>query len=119
MPHNPVSNTSRITHSSSPFSVNSNTEKLKIKTSVVWKHITRNWVTTCENKISTPVTPDTKHLSKMPSLRSMSMAPDVKATDKKKMMLEKSRKRDMKLETHKKQFCYSRKLRSFLRAEYL
>lgn len=87
MPHNPVSMTSKTTQSSSPRSVRSNTEKLKIKTSVVWKHITRNCVVTCDARISIPVTPDTRHRSKMPSLRSINMAPDVKATDKKKMML--------------------------------
>lgn len=71
MPHNPVSTTSNITHNNSPRNVNSNTEKLKIRTSVVWKHITRNCVVTCEASISTPVTPDTRHLSKIPSFRSI------------------------------------------------
>lgn len=87
MPHNPVSKTSRITHSNSPLNVNSKTEKLKIKTSVVWKHITRVCVTTCEKSISTAVTPDTRHRSKIPSFLSISMAPDVSATDKKKIIL--------------------------------
>lgn len=93
MPHKPVSKTSRITHSRSPFNVNSNTEKLKIKTSVVWKHITRNCVVTCDARISMPVTPDTRHLSKMPSFRSISMAPDVRATDKKKIILRRKEKK--------------------------
>lgn len=87
MPHKPVSSTSRITQINSPCSVNSKTEKLKIRTSVVWKHITRNCVVTCEKRISTPVTPETRQRSKIPSLRSISMAPDVSATDKKKIIL--------------------------------
>jgi hypothetical protein len=51
--------------------------------------MTHHWVTTWENKISTPVTPDTKQRSKIPSLRSINMAPLVRATDKKKIMLQK------------------------------
>lgn len=87
IPHSPVSMTSKITHTKSPLLVSSNTVKLKISTSVVWKHITRNCVTTCDVRISIAVTPDTRHRSRMPSLRSINMAPDVKATDKKKMIL--------------------------------
>lgn len=34
-----------------------------------------------------PVIPETRHRSNMPSLRSISIAPDVSATDKKKMMV--------------------------------
>lgn len=89
MPHSPVSITRRITQSKSPWLVSSNTEKLNIKTRVVWKHITRNCVVTCEARISIPVTPDTRHRSKMPSFRSINMAPDVRATDKKKIILRK------------------------------
>lgn len=92
MPHNPVSTTSSITHNNSPRNVNSNTEKLKIRTRVVWKHITRNCVVTCDARISIPVTPDTRHRSKIPSFRSINMAPDVRATDKKKIMLERRKK---------------------------
>ena len=61
--------------------------KAKMSTSVAWKTMIMNWVATCENRISMPVIPDTKYRSSMPSLRSISMAPDVNATDKKKMML--------------------------------
>lgn len=97
MPHNPVSKTSRITQSNSPRNVSSKTEKLKIRTSVVWKHITRNCVVTCEANISTPVTPETRHRSKIPSFRSINMAPDVRATDKKKMMLQEEGKESFSL----------------------
>lgn len=97
MPHSPVSMTSRITHTKSPLFVSSKTVKLKIRTSVVWKHITRNCVVTCDARISTPVTPDTKHRSRMPSLRSINIAPDVKATDKKKMILENKSERRKKI----------------------
>lgn len=62
MPHNPVSSTSKITHNMSPRIVKLNTEKLKINTSVVWKHITRNCVVTWEAKISIPVTPVLKNI---------------------------------------------------------
>lgn len=55
---------------------------------MVWPHITRNWVVTCENRISTPVIPDTRHLSRMPSLRSINIAPEVSATERKNMMLQ-------------------------------
>lgn len=87
IPHNPVRMVSKMTHVMLPCSVNPNIEKLKIKTNVVWPLIITNWVTTCENKISMPVMPHTKHLSSMPSFRSINIAPDVKATDKKKMMV--------------------------------
>lgn len=50
--------------------------------------MTQNCVVTCEKRISMPVTPETKHRSNIPSFRSINMAPDVKATDRKKMMLE-------------------------------
>lgn len=97
MPHKPVSRTSNTTHSKSPRSVNSNTEKLKMRTKVVWKHMTHHCVTTWEKRISTPVTPDTKHRSKIPSLRSINMAPLVRATDRKKMMLKAERKENFYL----------------------
>lgn len=42
---------------------------------------------TCENSISMPVTPETKQRSNIPSFLSINMAPDVRATDKKKIML--------------------------------
>ncbi len=46
----------------------------------------KNCVTTCENNISNPVIPMTRHRSSIPSFRSINMAPDVNATDKKKII---------------------------------
>lgn len=87
IPHNPVRMVSRMTQPIFPCRVNPNIEKLNIRTNVVWPDMITNWVATCENRISMPVTPDTRHLSNMPSFRSINIAPDVNATDKKKMMV--------------------------------
>lgn len=87
MPHRPVKIVSKMTSQISPFNVKPKIEKLKSSTNVVWPHIITNCVVTCDSRISMPVMPDTRHRSSMPSLRSMSMAPDVSATDKKKMMV--------------------------------
>lgn len=48
---------------------------------------TVNCESTCEKSISGPVMPATKQRSNMPSLRSISMAPDVIATERKNMMV--------------------------------
>lgn len=46
-----------------------------------------NCVATCENNSSMPVIPDTRHRSNIPSFRSINIAPEVSATDKKKMIV--------------------------------
>lgn len=51
--------------------------------------MTQNCVITCEKSISMPVTPETKQRSNIPSFLSINMAPDVRATDKKKTILKK------------------------------
>lgn len=71
----------------SPLSVKPNKEKLNSKTNVVWPHIITNWVTTCEKSSSIPVIPHTRQRSSIPSFRSINMAPEVNATDKKKMIV--------------------------------
>lgn len=96
IPQRPVRTTNKITQRRSPCLVNSKTEKLNTNTSAVWKHITENWQMTCEKRISIAVTPDTKHRSSIPSFLSINMAPDVKATDKKKMILHKKTKNKRK-----------------------
>jgi hypothetical protein len=53
-------------------------------------------VTTCEKRISVGVTPATHDLSKSPSVRSMINADEVKATAKKKTILQKGKKDDEK-----------------------
>lgn len=63
-----------------------------------------NWVITWENIISVPVIPDTKQRSIMPSFFSMIIAPDVKATDKKKMILLKT---FFEIKIRKRKFFYS------------
>lgn len=88
IPQSPVMIVSSTTDHISPLIVSPNTAKLNSRTRIVWNTITMNWVTTCEKRISGPVTPDTKQRSNMPSFFSMIMAPDVRATDKKKMILE-------------------------------
>lgn len=87
MPHSPVKTVSKITHVMSPFNVNPKNQKLKISTNVVWPHIIMNCVETCEKRISMPVMPETKHRSSIPSFRSINIAPDVRATDKKKIIV--------------------------------
>lgn len=87
MPHNPVKMVNKMTQMISPSNVKPKMEKLNSNTKVVWPHMITNWVATCDNKISMPVIPETRQRSSMPSLRSISIAPDVNATDKKKMMV--------------------------------
>lgn len=87
MPHKPVNIVSKITSQISPFNVKPKIEKLNSSTNVVCPHIIMNWVVTCDSKISMPVIPDTRHRSSIPSFRSISIAPDVSATDKKKMIV--------------------------------
>lgn len=86
IPHNPVRIVSKTTKVVSPCNVKSNTEKLKSSTRNDWKHIIKNCVTTCENNISNPVIPQTRHRSSMPSFLSINIAPEVNATDKKKII---------------------------------
>lgn len=87
MPQSPVNIVNRMTQVASPISVSPKIEKLNMSTNVVWPHIITNWVATWENRISMPVIPITRHRSSIPSLRSINMAPDVNATDKKKIMV--------------------------------
>lgn len=61
-----------------------------MSTRAVWPHITTNCVITCENKISVGVTPATHERSRRPSVRSIMSADDVRATAKKKTILQKN-----------------------------
>lgn len=87
MPHSPVNTVSRITHVISPLSVSPKMEKLKIRTKNAWPHMMTNCVETCEKRISMGVMPQTRQRSSIPPLRSINMAPEVSATDRKKMMV--------------------------------
>lgn len=116
MPHNPVRIVRIVTKTKSPSHVTSKTAKATIKTITVCPVITTNCVTTCPKRISVPVTPgkhffflmhfldsknnlsiskfilyqylpETKLLSSKPSFLSSNIAPDVSATDRKKMIL--------------------------------
>lgn len=80
------------TYVMSPWFVNPKMAKLNTNTEIDWKTITMNCVTTCDKSISMPVIPETRHLSIIPSFFSMIMAPEVKATDKKNMILKKEKK---------------------------
>lgn len=66
IPHIPCNNVSMMTPNISPLHVISNTRIMKISTSAVWPHITTNWVTTCEKRISKGVTPATHDRSRSP-----------------------------------------------------
>lgn len=66
IPHMPCNNVNIITPTISPLHVTSNTRIMKISTRAVWPHITTNWVTTCENRISNGVTPATHDRSSKP-----------------------------------------------------
>lgn len=52
--------------------------------------MTTNCVTTCPKRISGPVMPDTKLRSRRPSFLSSNIAPEVRATERKKMILRKN-----------------------------
>lgn len=65
-----------------------NTAKENIREKAVCPAMTVNWVAMWERRSSRPVIPDTRDRSRMPSLRSSSMAPDVRATARKKMTLQ-------------------------------
>lgn len=87
IPHNPVKTVKRLTQNKSPWIVKLNMAKENKRTKIVWPHITTNWVITCENNTSVPVMPETNDRSNIPSLRSINIAPDVNATDKKNMIV--------------------------------
>ncbi|VEN54402.1 unnamed protein product [Callosobruchus maculatus] len=57
IPHSPCRIVRIITKMMSPWHCTLNTRIMKISTNVVWPHITTNWVTTWENRISPGDTP--------------------------------------------------------------
>lgn len=91
IPHNPVNIVKSTTYVISPRFVKPKMAKLNNNTRIVWNTMTINCVKTCENSNSAPVIPDTRHLSIMPEFFSIIMAPEVKATDKKKIMLQRKK----------------------------
>lgn len=102
IPHKPVKITKTRMMNIFPFIVSAKTAKTKIKTRKVWMIITINCVTIWEKRISWPVMPKTRDLSKRPSFRSIRIAPDVDATDKKKITLETKRGINF-FDTHRKE----------------
>lgn len=91
IPHNPVKTVSKITKIKLPFKVRLKTAKANTNTSTVCPNITVNCVITCANNNSVPVIPLTNERSKIPSFLSSNIAPDVKATAKKNIILKQKR----------------------------
>mgnify|MGYP005984914943 FL=1 len=88
IPQSPVKIIRIETQNKLPFWVIPKIEKVQTKTMAACPNMTANWVKTCENSSSMPLIPFTRERSRMPSFRSRSMAPEVRATARKNIILE-------------------------------
>lgn len=88
MPQRPWRIVSTITQPTCPWHSTVKATSMTIRTNAVWPHITTNWVITWEKMISAGKTPATQLLSRRPSILSMIRMEEVRATAKKKTMLQ-------------------------------
>lgn len=88
MPQRPWRIVNTITQPSCPWHSTSKTASMKMSTNAVCPHITTNCVITWEKRTSAGVTPATQLLSKRPSILSMIKTEEVRATAKKKTILQ-------------------------------
>lgn len=88
MPQRPWRIVKTITQPTCPWHSTVKATSMTISTNAVWPHITTNWVITWEKMISAGKTPATQLLSKRPSILSMIKMEEVRATAKKKTMLQ-------------------------------